>query len=435
MLRVGTLSVSAGSLRILLVTDAYPPMIGGATRSTQQLARELAARGHTIAVATAAQDESPAFEQDGEIEVHRLRDSTSRVPFVSSDPHQHIPPPFPDPEAVWRFRRLLRTFRPDVVHAYGWLTHSCLGAMRGMRVPLVLSARDYGNFCAVRTFVYNGEAVCTGPAPRKCLGCASRFYGPLKGAVAVAGVYSSRPLLRRRISALHTVSRYVEGVMRSHLFGPDTENALTDVLIEVIPNFRSDDSRGSPLTEILKRLPTEPYILYVGALRRIKGIPELLEAYRTLADPPPLVLIGTLAPETPPSFPPDVTVLLDVPHATVMAAWDGALFGVAPTVMPEALGNVVHEALSRGRAVIGTYPGGMTDLISDGENGLLVPAGDTGALARAMELLVRETELRERMGRKARQTAAGLVAQQIVPRFEALYRRVITASHADRAKR
>ena len=42
------------------------------------------------------------------------------------------------------------------------------------------------------------------------------------------------------------------------------------------------------------------------------------------------------------------TVLEDVPHPTVMAMWDRAMFGVFPTRIPEALGNVVHEAMSRG---------------------------------------------------------------------------------------
>ena len=95
-----------------------------------------------------------------------------------------------------------------------------------------------------------------------------------------------------------------------------------------------------------------------------------------------MVLAGPLAPDTPESFPDGVTVLTSVPHPTVMAMWDRALFGVFPTKWPEALGNVVHEAMSRGRAVIGTRPGGHEDMIEDGETGLLVEAGNVEALAR-----------------------------------------------------
>ncbi len=90
-------------------------------------------------------------------------------------------------------------------------------------------------------------------------------------------------------------------------------------------------------------------------------------------------MIGARGPETLPAFPPGVTPMFDVPHDTVMAAWDRALFGVFPSVVPEALGNVVHEAMSRGRAVVGTIPGGHTDIVVDGENGLLVPSGDVDA--------------------------------------------------------
>src|SRR5688572_2916190 len=89
-------------LRALVARDPYPPWIGRANRSTRSIARALSASGHTITVATAYQPGQPAFEVDGAVEVHRIRDVTSRVPWVSADPYVHVPPPFPDPEAVTR---------------------------------------------------------------------------------------------------------------------------------------------------------------------------------------------------------------------------------------------------------------------------------------------------------------------------------------------
>lgn len=399
-------------LRILMVTDEYRPVIGGAARSTELLARHMTERGHTLAIATAWQPGAPPFEREGGVEIHRVRDLTSRVPVFSEDPYRHHAPPFPDPEAASALRRLIRRFHPDVVHAYGWLAHSAAAAMAGIDAPLLLTARDYGNFCAVFTLVRNGER-CSGPAPLKCLTCASATYGPAKGALATASVFGSKPLLRRKVTAIHGVSRFVAAEMDRYL-------AVPGALSEIVPNFHEKDS-GAVDQEILGQLPTEPYIQFVGHLRRYKGLYTLLDAYERLDDPPPLVLVGTRGPDTPESFPAGVTVLTYVPYPTVMAMWERALFAVSPSIAPEALGNVVHEAMSTGRAVIGTRPGGHEDMIDDGETGLLVPGGDVAALREAMSRLIADAALRERIGRNARERARRYTPEAVIPELERLY--------------
>jgi glycosyltransferase involved in cell wall biosynthesis len=401
-------------LRALIVTDSHPPLIGGANRSVELLSRHLAALEHSVVVATAWQEGLPAIEEAGGVQIHRIRDLSSRMRWISEDPYKHNPPPFPDPEAVLGLRRLIRDFRPDLVHAYGWLAHSTAAALGRKGAPLLISARDYGNICAVRTLVREGS-VCDGPAPVKCLHCASSNYGLVKGAVAAGSVLGAGPLLRRRVTAVHSVSNYVARRMDRHLHVPGA-------LSVVIPNFH-EETAGEPVDEeLLGRLPKRPFILFVGAFRRIKGIEELLAAYRRLDGPPPLVLVGTRAPDTPETFPPaGVTMIEEVPHATVMAMWERALFGVLPTKAPEALGNVVHEAMSKGRAMIGTRPGGQEDMIEHGETGLLVPGGDIDALAEAMARLIADPGLRERIGVKARARARAFTPEVVVPQFEKLY--------------
>jgi glycosyltransferase involved in cell wall biosynthesis len=409
----------AASLRILIVTDSHPPLIGGANRSVELLSRHLVERGHAVTVATAWQARLPAEEVSNGVHVHRIRDLASRARWISEDPYKHNPPPFPDPEAVAALRRLVRETKPDVVHAYGWLAHSAAVALRPRQVPLLLSARDYGNICAVRTLIRKGDALCSGPAPGKCLSCARSAYGAPKGTVAAASVLAAPVLLRRRVTAVHSVSHYVAEQMERFL---RADNAIE----RVIPNFH-EDTRGAPVDEdAISRLPERPFILFVGAFRRIKGIEELLAAHRQLEDPPPLVLVGTRAPDTPEPFPPQgVTVIEDVPHATVMAMWDRALFGVLPTKAPEALGNVVHEAMSKGRAMIGTRPGGQEDMIEDGASGLLVPGGDVDALAAAMARLIADQDLRERLGERARELASAFTPEAVMPQLEELYRDTI----------
>jgi glycosyltransferase involved in cell wall biosynthesis/GT2 family glycosyltransferase len=419
--RVEPPAPAPGPLRALIVTDSYWPLIGGANRSIELLAHNLTRRGHTVAVATAWQEGVPAVEDQGEVRVHRLRDLTSRMGWISEDPYKHNPPPFPDPEAVWRLRRLIAEFEPDIVHAYGWLTHSTAVALLGRKIPLLISARGYGNVCAVHNLARNlgrSEEICEGPAPLKCLACSSRTYGVAKGTAAVAGVFGSGPVLRRKTTAIHSVSSFVAGKIDRYLHVKGARN-------EIVPNFHEDVSAQAVNEEIISRLPAQPFILYVGAFRKIKGIEELFEAYERLEDPPPLVLAGTRAPDTPDRFPDGAVVVEDVPYPTVLAMWERALFGVFPTRIPEALGNVVHEAMSKGRAVIGTKPGGHEDMIADGENGLLVPAGDPAALADAMSLLVTDPALCQRLGEAAQVRARDFTPEVVMPRMERLYRETV----------
>ncbi|HYY74134.1 MAG TPA: glycosyltransferase, partial [Solirubrobacterales bacterium] len=204
------------SLRVLMVTDEYRPYIGGAGRCIELFAQELARLGHTVAVATAWHPDAPPFEDDGRVQVHRIRDLPSRMRWISEDPRRHTPPPFPDPEAAWRLRRLIREFKPDLIPAYGWLAHSAAAALTGKRIPLVVWAHEYGNVCAMRTMV-RGAEICSGPGLAKCLACSASGRGVPKGTVAALSVRAVRPLLRRKTSAIHSVSDYVAEVMNRDL--------------------------------------------------------------------------------------------------------------------------------------------------------------------------------------------------------------------------
>ncbi len=215
------------------------------------------------------------------------------------------------------------------------------------------------------------------------------------------------------MTRIHSVSRYVAGVIERDLDPPAP--------IEIVPNF-GEDLSGAPVDEeILAQLPEQPFIFYVGALRRVKGIEELFAAYERLESPPPMVLAGPLAPDTPTEFPEGVTVLTSVPLPTVMAIWERALFGVFPSKWPEPLGNVVYEAMSKGRAVIGTRPGGHEDMIEDGETGLLVGAGDVDELTAAMARLLGDAGLREELGEAARERSRAFTVGAVMPELARLY--------------
>jgi glycosyltransferase involved in cell wall biosynthesis len=418
-------------MRVLMASDFYPPFIGGAERQVQLLSRELALRGHTVAVATVRQAGQPlAAENDGDVAVHRIEGLLTRLPWYASDPRRRYLPPFPEPAIVLGLRRLIRRLRPDVVHAHGWIAYSCAGALLGSRVPLVISARDYGYSCATRTLLHAG-ALCSGPAPAKCLGCAARAYGLPKAGVAVGGMALANLLLTRKVAAVHSVSSFVRKIVKRDLLGERARTqsvrrgSIPDV---VVPSFLVESREDEVERAHLERLPDEPFILFVGALQPHKGLGPLLDAYARLGKAPPLVLIGTQWHDTPSSFPEGIVVLKNLPHWAVMRAWERCLFGVAPSIWPDPLPGVVREAMSKGKAVIASAVGGNTDMVRDGETGLLVPPGDVDALAGAMRRLLDDPALRARLGGAGCEAAQQFAAQAIIPRFEALYQQLIATT-------
>jgi N-acetyl-alpha-D-glucosaminyl L-malate synthase BshA len=85
----------------------------------------------------------------------------------------------------------------------------------------------------------------------------------------------------------------------------------------------------------------------------------------------------------------------------------------------------ILEAMCFGCPSVSTRVGGIPELVEDGESGLLVPSGDVGALAGALQALIDDETRRRALGRAAQARARERFASGIiVPRYEALYRRL-----------
>jgi glycosyltransferase involved in cell wall biosynthesis len=123
---------------------------------------------------------------------------------------------------------------------------------------------------------------------------------------------------------------------------------------------------------------------------------------------------------------------LGVEHAVELVGWldgDGvaaqlaaAQIVVVPSMWPEAFGLTCLEALASGRAVVASAVGGLPDLVRDGETGLLVPPGDSIALAAAVNRLAADEQLRRRLGRAGRALAADYTMDRHVAAVLAAYR-------------
>lgn len=401
-------------MRILLLAQFYPPVIGGEERHVHNLAAALAARGHEISVATQANQEDAGCTLDGAVRVHRLRGTAQRLARLFSDPERPYAPPFPDPELTLALRRVIARERPDIIHAHNWMLHSFLPLRPFTPVPFVVTMHDLALICPRKTLLYMGETPCDGPGLVKCLRCAGQNYGGLKGGITVIANWLDSIYERRAVDKFLVVSRSIARFNRL------SENT------EVIPNFVPDNLNDLSLDAdpaLLACLP-EQYILFVGDLLARKGVGVLLDAYRKLSAPPPLVLIGRRCPDTPSDLPPGVHLLGSWPHAAIMHAWHRCLFGVAPSVVHDACATVVLEAMSESKAMIVSDRGGMPDMVVDGETGFVVPP-TPDALAVAMRHLIADHELRQRMGAAGRARVSQFQASAVVDRIEDVYRTLI----------
>jgi glycosyltransferase involved in cell wall biosynthesis len=401
-----------------MISDLYWPLIGGLETVVRGLGRELTDRGHQVAVATLRQGGLPEREDDGAVAVCRIGGTVQRAERLFSESARPYAPPFPDPEATVNLRGVIAEFDPDVVHGHNWLTRSFLPLKRRRGPRLVVTLHDYGVSCAKRTLYDLDQEICSGPGLRKCLACSADHYGAAKGWTVTTTNWASASVEGRLVDRYLPISSAVAAGNRL------TERGLP---YEVIPNFTPsvppDDGRHA---DLLGQLPGDPFLLFVGALGRHKGVDVLLDAYARVDDAPPLVLIGARWPDMP-RVPEGVTVLHDWPAAAIAAAWRRCVIALVPSAWAEPFGLVALEAMQAGRPVIGTAAGGLADIVINGETGLLAPPGDAPALAAAVRQLLADEPLRRRMGEAGRVRAGAYSPSAIVPRFEAAYAQVLGA--------
>jgi glycosyltransferase involved in cell wall biosynthesis len=107
-----------------------------------------------------------------------------------------------------------------------------------------------------------------------------------------------------------------------------------------------------------------------------------------------------------------------VPRETVLRLFRAADASVLPSAW-ENFPHTVVEALAVGCPVIATAVGGVPEVVRDGENGLLVPPNDAGALGEAIERFFSDDELRERLAAAAPPSVAGYSEDTVFTTIEA----------------
>jgi N-acetyl-alpha-D-glucosaminyl L-malate synthase BshA len=236
-----------------------------------------------------------------------------------------------------------------------------------------------------------------------------------------------RPAIRHALTQSDAVTAV------SHWLRDETRRLIGfEKPIEVIHNFFAPKEPKRSRTEVRRELglKREAMVLHLSNLRPVKRIDLLLETAARISPRNSFKLVilagGDFGPfveqvrrlglEKSVVVRENVTKIEDY-----LRAADIGLF----TSESESFCLSLLEAMWFACPSVATKVGGIPEVVREGESGLLMPAGDADALARGVELLIRDPEKRALIGRAAQQRAREMFsADAIVPRYEQLYRRV-----------
>jgi starch synthase len=245
----------------------------------------------------------------------------------------------------------------------------------------------------------------------------------------------------------------------SHRMKDDVLRAYPAVLperVHVIHNgIDVDEFRPDPRTDVLARYgidPGAPYVVFVGRVTRQKGIVHLLDAARHLEPGVGLVLCAG-EPDTPQireEFEAKVAELGKarggviwiqqmLPRPELIQVLSHAAAFACPSIY-EPFGIVNLEAMACGVPVVASAIGGIPEIVEEGKTGHLVPFAPDGtalgapadpegfakALAEKLGAVVRDPELRKRMGQAGRaRVEASFSWRSIAEQTSALYARLL----------
>jgi glycosyltransferase involved in cell wall biosynthesis len=357
-------------MRVALVTETFPPEVNGVAMTIGRMVDGLLARGHYV-------------------QLIRPRQSATDAPRVTSHLEEVLTRGMPIPVYQGlRFgfisrRRLLRLWmkeRPELVHVVteGPLGWAAIRVARQLRLPI--SSGFHTNFHSYAE--HYGAAYLQRPVAAYLRHLHQRTHATLVPTRALAD-----DLAADGYDNLVVVSR-----------GVDT--ALFDAA-----------RRSRALRASWGVGDDGLVLLYAGRLAQEKNVRLVLDAYAAIRRVLPrarLVFVG------------DGPLRSELKAACPSAVFAGVLRGadlgahyasadmfVFPS-LTETFGNVTTEAMASGLAVLAYDHAAAGELIDNGQNGRIVPAGDAAGFIQAAQELASDTPLREKLGAAASETALGL---------------------------
>ena len=390
-----TLRTRAEKLHLCFFSVEYPPVpLNGIGRVVHELATGLGQMGHEVHVLTAGTDLDRIDFEEG-VWVHRM------VPRIHPLPEGIDVPP-----GLWNYAATLcdealriHAHRPlDLVQAPNWSTEGIAVLLDG-RLPLVV-----GLYTPLATIAAIDEPIAqalrSGDPEIVSLIELERFTYQKAPHFLACG-----PAIVGEIEAAYGVT-------------------LGEDRCGFVPHGLSDLSGAVKPTP----WPGRVNVLFVGRLEDRKGIDTLLAAVPDLVRRHPKVGFTIVGEDSRPmtdglthrqrfeasSAWPEVAdhvrFLGRVDDDELHGLYAGCDLFVAPSRF-ESFGLILLEAMMFAKPLVASDIGGMAEVVSDGENGFLVPPGEVQALGDAIDRLLGSEELRQRFGLASRL------------RYERLYRR------------
>jgi glycosyltransferase involved in cell wall biosynthesis len=378
-------------MRILLVTDQYPPMIGGVPTTTRELALDLAQRGHQVWVVAPSESARSIQEDEPNLRVHRY--ASFEWPAYEGLRIAFLP--------LAQISALIRKVQPDVIHIHSPLMLGQIGRILGSSLGIPVIATNH--------------------------------YMPLNVSVSLHNSKLSKPF------SAWTYRYIVSFFNRCDLVTAPTETGVELLRAQglrtpaqVISNgIHMDKFSGVKADPALLRaldLPLDtPLLLHVNRLSKEKRVDVVIEAMRHVSRPAHLVLVGG-GPEQPrlTQLARDLGVadrvtfsgqISDQELASLHMA--GSMFMIASEAELQSIATM--DAMLAGLPVIAADAVALPELVRDGCNGALFTPGDSAGCAAAINSLLADETLRRRMGQTSRLLIQAHDRELILDQWEAAY--------------
>ena len=411
-------------MRILLATDAFPPVCGGSGWSTYELARGLRARGHEITIVQPRPRTGHGIREtayDG-LRVLELGTPAPPIPYVRNY--------FKNERLYAQLAGVLADViereRIDIIHGQHVMTCvPSVAAARRSSVPVVCTVRDYWPVCYWSDLIHTAEGMtlCPGCSAAMMTRCVRPHAKALWPAALPMIPYMRANLARKQrgigeADAIVAVSSTIAADLRAR------SPQIAAARMEIIPN--AVDVAALRATAAGSAPPmTGPYALYLGKLAPNKGTAQLVRIVERAGLDWPVVIAGdgpgrdAIAADAARSAR-DIRLIgwVDQHAATMWMAHASML--IFPSRGPESLSRVLIEASALGIPIAAMNTGGTPDVVVHEQTGLLSATFE--ALADDIRRLRSDAELRARLGIAARVHAEGKFdASTVVPRVEQLY--------------
>lgn len=410
--------MSRRRLDVGFVPVECPGSTGTGATHTSALLIEHLSRRHDLTVYVSSQ-------RHADPEALPARD---RVEYVLHDDLAWLPHPIEEKQAALE-SELPSMEHHDLVHSY---SSAFIPVLADLDAPVLVTLNSYLAICPKADYRYHGKEQCTGPGALKCTGCIpATALNRRQGVVSElkSGYFSMGriPLVGRSIHRANDIDHYQAlspHVRRDHMrVGFDGDR------IEVIPHFY--DERFLVGADAGHTDPEAPItLLYVGALKDIKGVDVLIEAVSRLVDrnvDVELQVAGSgpmgdrlrrLAAAR------GITETVDwlgyVEYEELPALYRAADVFVYPGLLDEPFGRVMLEAMASKTPIVSSDIGSMRHIV--GPTGELFEPGDPDELALAVEAVLADYP---RYRAEIEDHLPQFAPNRVINRFDDLYHRTV----------